>query len=148
MIHSRILEHLLDDCGFAGTSTGLISVEALQSKIKKARKEIVSNLDNTSLEHPVPYRVLATHCLSRKKPLDEETFIALWLNNLFTTIVTARQNRMLIKFQSDFKIGDCWRKMYERAGVMLVDDPDFRNNQTRIKFGLEPSKKGRKKNAK
>jgi hypothetical protein len=146
--HIRMLECMLEENGFRGISTGLISIEAFETKLKKARGESISNMDNTSLEHPVPYRILATHCLKRDTPLSEEVFIALWLNNLITAIVTKKQNWMLIKFQSDFKIGDDWKEMYAKAGIILMVDPSFNNNDVRKQYGLEPIKRGRKKNAK
>lgn len=143
-LHARMIEHLLDDCGYRGISTSLISIEAFETKLKKARGESVSNLDNTSLEHPIPYRVLASHCLNRSKPLSEKAFVDLWLNYLITTIVTVKQNRMLIKFQSEFNIGDDWEEMYKRAGIILMEDPDFRNSDVRKQYGLKQIKRGRK----
>ena len=147
-IRIRILECILDECKFSGKSTRLISIEALESKLKKARGQTLSNLDSLSLEHPIPYRVIATSCLDRETPLTLDEFVKLWRDNLVTTIVTRKQNWALIKFQSMFKLGDCWKKMYKTAGVKLVQDPDLRNNDIRKQYDFQPINRGRKKNAK
>lgn len=145
----RMLECAVNEAGINGTSTKLISVEALESKIKKAKGEFVSSLDNVSLEHPVTYRVLAEHCLSQETLMSYDQFIQVWEYNLVTTIVTARQNKMLIKHQKNFKLGDSWHEMYaKQAKIKLVADPDLRNDNVRAQFGLPPIQRGRKKNDK
>jgi len=144
----RMLECAVDEAGIKGTDLKLISVKALESKIKQARGESVSNLDKESLEHPITYRVLAKHCLNQDEPLSMDDFISFWLDNLVFVTVTSRQNFILKDFQKNFKFGDCWKKMYKRAGIVLVDDVDLRNNDTRMEYGLKPIQRGRKKGIK
>lgn len=143
---SRMIECSINEAGLNGTSTNLISIEALESKIKKAKKIPVSNLDNVSLEHPITFKVLALHALNRSKPLTFNNYIKLWQDNLITTIVTAKQNKALIKYQKMFKFGvDCWKKMYKQAGIILVENPDLRNEYTRKHYGLQKINRGRKR---
>ena len=143
---SRLLECSVNEAGIHGTKTGMVSIEALESKIKKAKKQFVSNLDNVSLEHPITYKVIALHTLNRKSPMNKEEYVNLWQDNLITTIVTSKQNKALIKFQKDFQFGvDCWKKMYKRAGINLVEDVDLRNDYVREKYGLPQIQRGRKR---
>lgn len=143
---SRMLECSINEAGLNGQSTNLISVEALESKIKKAKKLFVSNLDNVSLEHPITFKVIALYALNKRKPMSFEDYISLWRDNLVTTIVTSKQNKALIKFQKTFVFGvDCWKKMYKKAGIVLVDNPDLRNNAVRKQYGLAAINRGRKK---
>ena len=143
---SRLLECSVNEAGLNGLKTGLISVEALETKIKKAKKQFVSNLDNISLEHPITFKVLALHSLNRKNPLPFNDYIKLWEDNLVTTFVTAKQNKALIKFQKNFVLGvDCWKEMYKKAGIDLVPDVDLRKDHVRVQYGMLPIKRGRKR---
>ena len=143
---SRLLECSVNEAGFNGLKTGLISIEALDTKIKKAKKQFVSNLDNISLEHPITFKVLALHALKRKTPLCFDQYFKLWEDNLVTTFVTSKQNKALIKFQKDFVLGvDCWKQMYKKAGIKLVENVDLRKDSVRIQYGMTPINRGRKK---
>ena len=143
---SRMVECATNEASLNGTITGLISIEALDSKIKKAKGEPITNLDNQSLEHPITYKVLALVALNRDAPMSFDEFLSLWLDNLITTVVTKRQNELLKKYQENFVLGvDCWKKMYERAGIKLVKNINLNNNDDRAQHGLGPSKRGRRK---
>lgn len=141
---SRILECSVNEAGLNGEKTGMISTEALVTKVKKAKKELIHHLDNLSLEHPITFKTLALHALKKTKPMTYEDYINLWEDNLVTTVVTSRQNKALIKFQKNFIFGvDCWKKMYEDAGIKLIRNPDFRSDYERRQYGLPSIKRGR-----
>lgn len=143
---SRLVECAANEASLNGTITGLISIEALDSRIKIEKGESVEYLDNLSLEHPITYKVLALVALNKDTPMPFDEFLSLWLDNLITTVVTKRQNQLLKKYQENFVLGvDCWKKMYERAGIKLVKNINLGNNDDRAQYGLGPSKKGRPK---
>lgn len=64
-----------------------------------------------------------------------DQFLSLWLDNLITTVVTKRQNQILKKYQENFVLGvDCWKEMYEQAGIKLTANPDFRSKATKQQY--------------
>jgi hypothetical protein len=60
-----------------------------------------------------------------------------WFTNLVTTITTANENMRLKHFQKDFVFGvDCWKEMYETAGVELIEMPMLNTSKAKKQYGI------------
>lgn len=133
----RQVESTMREAGFNGTSTGLISVKYLETIIAEKKQLPVSNKARRALEHPITYTNLALYCLTLDKKLSFDEYLKIWFDNLITTCTTNEENQHLRKFQKDFKFGvDCWKKMYQDAGIELIERPNFRRKDVKEKYGI------------
>lgn len=133
----RQVEAMVRESGFNGNSTGLISEAALETVINQ-KKGIKPNKDNrTALEHPITYTNVALYCLNNETLLSYDGYFNVWFDNLVTTVTTNEENYRLTKFQKNFEFGvDCWKKMYEEAGIKLVEKPMLRTNEAKSQYGI------------
>lgn len=133
----RQVESTVREAGFNGHNTGLISEAALETVIQQM-KGIKPTKDNrTALEHPITYTNIAMYCLTVKQKLSFKDYFDVWFNNLITTITTNEENMRLKNHQKQFTFGvDCWKEMYEAAGIKLIEKPDFRSHDEKRKWGL------------
>jgi hypothetical protein len=133
----RQVEAMVRESGFNGNPTGLISEAALETVINH-KKGIKPNKDNrTALEHPVTYTNVALHCLNNETLLSYDDYFNVWFDNLVTTITTNEENYRLTKFQKNFEFGvDCWKKMYEEAGIKLVERPRLMSKSEKRRYGI------------
>lgn len=133
----RQIEGSVREAGFNGVNTGLISAAAWKSVIDKKRGELISNEDRVAKEHPITHKNVALHCLSQPTKLPFNDYFDVWFNNLVTVQTTNRENQRLRKFQSTFRLGvDCWKKMYEDAGIMLMERPKLNNKAAKREWGI------------
>lgn len=137
---------ITEQVGFKGLKTGLISEEALATVIKKRNDESYPNKKRLSLEHPITHRVIALACLNNPTKLEYDEYFAFWFNTLVTTITTSEENQRLRDYQDRFVLGvDCWKEMYERAGITLVEMPPLGTNEDKSKHGINIKRKSRVK---
>lgn len=137
---------ITEQVGFKGLKTGLISEEALSTEIKNRNDESYPTKKRKSLEHPITHRVIALACLNRPTKLGYDEYFAFWFDTLITTITTSEENQRLRDYQKVFVLGvDCWREMYERAGIILVEIPPLGTNEDKSKHGINVKKKSRVK---
>lgn len=134
----RQVESTVREAGFNGTPTGLISEAALETVINQ-KKGIQPTKDNrTALEHPITYTNVAMHCITMPSKLSFEEYFNVWFDNLVTTITTNEENMRLKKFQSEYTFGvDCWKEMYEAAGIKLIEKPVLRTNEAKRQWGIK-----------
>lgn len=133
----RQIESSVREAGFNGKSTGLISVKAFETVIKQKKGLSISKDERLALEHPVTHKNIALHCLNSPAKLSFEEFFAVWIENLVTTYTTNEENQGLRKFQSKFTFGvDCWKKMYEDAGIVLMERPKLNTKVAKQKYGI------------
>ena len=133
----RQVESMVREAGFNGKKTGLISEAALETVINE-KKGIEPGKDNrTATEHPVTYTNIALYCLNSKFKLSYKEYFDIWFDNLITTETTSEENQRLKAFQKDFKFGvDCWKQMYEDAGIKLVERPRLMSNDEKRQYGI------------
>ncbi len=132
----RQVEAMVREGGIRGKSTGLISEAALETLIALKKGEPIARGARIATEHPITYKVVSLYALGRDEPLGREEYEQLWLDALITTETTSDENQMLKNSQSVFSYGDCWKQMYEDAGVKLVSKPSFRTNAVKQQYGL------------
>ena len=133
----RQVESTMREAGFNGKATGLISVKALETIVAQKKNQQISNNTRTALEHPITYTNLALYCLTLDKKLSFDEYLKIWFDNLITTVTTNEENQHLRRFQKDFRFGiDCWKKMYEAAGIELIEKPNFRRKDVKQKYGI------------
>ena len=133
----RQIESSVREAGFNGKSTGLISEKAFLTVIKQKKGLPIGKDERLALEHPVTHKNIAMHCLSFPQKLSFEEFFAIWIENLVNTYTTNEENQGLRKFQSKFTFGiDCWKKMYEEAGIVLMERPKLNTKAAKQKYGI------------
>lgn len=133
----RQVESTLREAGFNGNPTGLISEAALETVINQKKGIEPTKKTRTALEHPVTYTNVAMYCLTQPKKLTQMQYFKVWSDNLVTTITTNEENQRLRAYQSKFNFGvDCWKEMYENAGIKLVEKPTLRTNDAKRQYGI------------
>lgn len=133
----RQVESTLRESGFNGNPTGLISEAALETVVNQKKGIQPTKMTRTALEHPITYTNVAMHCLSQPTKLSFDDYFKVWADNLVTTITTNEENQRLRSYQSDFNFGvDCWKEMYENAGIKLVEKPILRTNEVKRQYGI------------
>ena len=133
----RNLEASVEETGIRGQYTGLISAQALESKVKKSNKEELSKKESISTEHPITYRNIAKYLLELSEKPTAEYYFNFWLNNLITVKTTFEENIMLKDYQASFNIiKDDWKKMYKKAGVILLEEPKFNSFEVKKEYGV------------
>jgi len=89
------------------------------------------------LEHPITHKNIAMHCVNSPTKLTFEEFFNVWFENLVTTYTTNEENQGLRKFQSNYVFGvDCWKKMYEDAGIVLMQRPKLNTKAAKRQYGI------------
>jgi len=133
----RNLETSIEETGIKGQYTGLISEQALKSKVKKYNGGELSKKESISTEHPITYRNIAKHLLELQERPTAEYYFNFWLSNLITVKTTFEENLMLKDYQSGFNImRDDWKKMYKKAGIDLVEEPKFNSFEVKREYGV------------
>ena len=133
----RNLEASVEETGIRGQYTGLISAQALVSKVKKSNKEELSKKESISTEHPITYRNIAKYLLELSEKPTAEYYFNFWLSNLITVKTTFEENIMLKDYQASFNIiKDDWKKMYKKAGVILLEEPKFNSFEVKKEYGV------------
>ena len=133
----RQVESTLRESGFNGNPTGLISEAALETVINQKKGIEPTKQTRTALEHPVTYTNVAMYCLTHPEKLSFDEYFKVWEDNLVTTITTNEENQRLRWHQSKFVFGvDCWKEMYEAAGIKLIEKPVLRTNEAKRKYGI------------
>ena len=133
----RQVEATVREAGFNGKPTGLISETALQTMINQMKGIKPTKYNRTAIEHPVTYTNVAMHILAMKEKLSYEDYFQVWFDNLITNVTTNEENIRLKNLQKKYAFGiDCWKEMYEAAGIKLVVRPDFRSTDEKRKWGL------------
>jgi hypothetical protein len=133
----RQIEGMLTEAGFRGNKTGLVSKAALETIINKKKGIKPVGGQRTAVEHPITHKNVAEHILSLPHTLSFQDYIDLWFTNLVTTITTADENMRLKHFQKDFVFGvDCWKEMYETAGVELIETPKLNTSKAKKQYGI------------
>lgn len=134
----RKLETSTEESKIYGKDTGLMTEEALERYIQ-VKKKLMTMIDaRLSKEHPVTYRNISKYCLEQDVILSADQFFKSWFDNLVIVRTTREQNEMLKDFQKDFIFPrDCWKEMYEKAGLKLVKKPDFRRVDVCDYYGVE-----------
>lgn len=129
---------ITEQVGFKGVKTGLVSEEGLQTIIKMRNKEKIPTEKRKSTEHPITHRVVSLHCLNRPVKLEYDEYFELWFNTLITTFTTSEENQRLKDYQETFMLGvDCWKEMYQRAGIVLVEMPPLATLEDKKKYGIK-----------
>lgn len=133
----RNVECSIEEAGINGKYVGLISEKAFQSKIKAYEGKKLTKKQSVSTEHPITYRNIAKHLLNQKEIPNAEQYFKFWLNKLIKVKTTFEENIGLREYQANFNImKDDWKKMYEKAGIKLVDDVNFKSNKVKEELGL------------
>jgi hypothetical protein len=133
----RQIEGAVTEAGFRGVRTGLISEKAWETVIYEKKGMVVGRKDRIAQEHPVTHKNVALYCLTQPRKLSFDEFYDVWFNNLVTTWTTNDENQRLRKFQSTFKFGvDCWKQMYENAGIVLMERPKLNTKAAKQKYGI------------
>ncbi len=133
----RQVESAVTQAGFNGVDTGLISVAAFKSIIDEKNGIALTKQTRVAKEHPVTHRNIALHCLTTPAKLEYDEYFKVWFNNLIITHTTNEENQCLRKFQSNFRFGvDCWKKMYEEAGIELMERPKLNTKEAKMKHGV------------
>lgn len=133
----RQIESSVREGGFNGKSTGLVSEKAFETIIKEKKGLPISKDERLALEHPVTHKNIAMHCINSPTKLSFDEYFDVWINNLVTTYTTNEENQGLRKFQSKFTFGvDCWKKMYEEAGIVLMERPKLNTKAAKQKYGI------------
>ena len=135
--HIRQVESSIGEAGINGVYSKLISVNAFESKIKKAKGKSLSKAKSISLEHPITYRNIAKHLLNKNKIPSKKEFFDFWLENLFIVKTTFEENVLLKEYQKNFDIvKDDWLDMYKKAKIKLMDDVDFKSHAVKKEYGI------------
>ena len=109
----------------------------MESKVKKSNKEELSKKESISTEHPITYRNIAKYLLELSEKPTAEYYFNFWLNNLITVKTTFEENIMLKDYQASFNIiKDDWKKMYKKAGVILLEEPKFNSFEVKKEYGV------------
>lgn len=133
----RQIESMLTEAGFRGNKTGLVSKAALETIINKKKGIKPVGGQRTAVEHPITHKNVAKHILTLPQTLSFQEYVDVWFTNLVTTITTADENMRLKHFQKDFVFGvDCWKEMYEAAGVKLVEMPKLNTKKAKKQYGI------------
>jgi hypothetical protein len=133
----RQVESTMREAGFNGVSTGLVSVKALETIVNEKKGIEPSRKTRQAIEHPITYTNIARFCLEADTKMTRDEYLKVWFDNLITTVTTNEENQYLRNFQENFRFGvDCWRKMYEAAGIQLVEKPNFRRNDVKRQYGI------------
>ena len=132
----RQIEATVGEAGFGGTNTGLISKSALETHVNEKKGIAPTRHSRKATEHPITPRVIADFILAQDRVLDFDEYFAVWFDNYVYTITTNDENQHLKKFQAEFKFGDCWKTMYEAAGIELVQFPNFRLKAVKQEYGI------------
>lgn len=133
----RQLETQAEELGVSEIKTGLISENALITKIREALhgKEHTKKKEALATEHPITKRSVAKFLLWGETQYSFEEYWAIWNNHLVTVITTNHENHSILQpLQQEFTFGECWKDLYERAGIKLYENPDFRNPATKQKW--------------
>lgn len=133
----RQVEIMLAEAGFRGVKTGLVSKAALETIINERKGILPVGKQRTAVEHPITHKNIAEYILSLPHTLSFEDYIDVWFANLVTTKTTAAENMRLKDFQEEFVFGvDCWKEMYENAGIELVEMPPLAKKEDKKKYGI------------
>lgn len=133
----RCLENDVKEAGIQGKFIGLISEEALNTKIKLAKGKKISIHEKPSTEHPITFRSIAKFLLESKRAFPEKKFFSTWLDNLIKVKTTRQENVMLIKYQQNFNfLKNDWKILYKKAGIKLTKDHNFNLASIRSKYGI------------
>lgn len=133
----RQVEATVNEAGFRGHSTKLISESAWQTVLNEKRGIEPSKGDRIATEHPITFTSISLHILNMDTRLSYDDYFAIWFDNLITTTTTNAENYRLKDHQKKFKFGvDCWKQMYENAGIKLMKKPLLRSHDDKRKWGL------------
>lgn len=133
----RQIEASVREGGFNGNTTGLISEKAFETIIKQKKGLPISKDERLALEHPITHKNIAMHCINSPTKLTFEQFFNVWFENLVTTYTTNEENQGLRRFQSNYVFGvDCWKKMYEDAGIVLMQRPKLNTKAAKRQYGI------------
>lgn len=133
----RQIESAVREAGFNGVETGLISEKAWATVIAEKKGESIGKGNRVAKEHPVTHKNIALHCLTQPTKLSFDEFYNVWFENLIVTYTTNEENQRLRKHQSNFRFGvDCWKKMYEDAGIVLMERPKLNTNAAKREWGI------------
>lgn len=126
-----------ESAGFNGVSTGLISMNALQTIINQKNGIHPTSQTRLATEHPVTHKNVAEYILNDLPELNKEEYFDVWESHLVTTVTTNQENQYLKNFQSEFNIKeDCWKEMYSKAGIELIERPNFRLKSVKEYYGV------------
>jgi hypothetical protein len=133
----RQVEATVNEAGFRGHSTKLISEAAWQTVLNEKRGIEPSKGDRVATEHPITFTNVALFILNLEDKLSYDDYFAVWFNNLITTTTTNAENYRLKDYQKNFKFGiDCWKQMYENAGIKLMERPRVMSHDEKREWGL------------
>ena len=132
----RQIEALVGEAGFRGVDTRLISKNALDTLVNEKKGVSPTRHNRIAVEHPITPRVIVDYILQLDHVLSFEEFYDVWFNNYVYTKTTNEENQYLKKFQANFEFGDCWKKMYQAAGIELVERPNFQLKAVKQQYGL------------
>lgn len=133
----RQVEGTVRETGFNGTSTGMISKAAWQTILNSKKGIQPTKANRTALEHPITYTNIATYILNKENKLSYEEYFKVWFDTLITTITTNEENQSLRKRQANFEFPrDCWKKMYEDAGIELMERPRLMSHEEKRQWGV------------
>lgn len=134
----RQLEIQAEEIGISETKTGLISENALVTRLQQnlwGTKHRTEKGNALATEHPITKRCIAKFLLWDQTLYSFDEYWAIWNNHLITTVTTNDENRKILQpLQQQFKFGDCWKLLYERAGIKLLENPNLRNPGIKAKW--------------
>lgn len=134
----RQVETTVREAGFNGVTTGLISVAAWKSVIDEKNGIELTKHTRVAKEHPVTHKNIALYCLTTSTKLNFDDYFKVWFDNLVITYTTNEENQRLRKHQSNYRFGvDCWKKMYEDAGIELMVRPKLNTKAAKIAHGVK-----------
>ncbi len=134
----RQTENAVREAGFNGVDTGLISVNAWATIINEKNGVTPTKQTRVAKEHPVTHKNIALHCLEYSSKLEFDQYFDIWFDNLITTYTTNEENQRLRNFQSKYSFGvDCWKQMYENAGIKLMERPKLNTKAAKIQHGVK-----------
>lgn len=127
----RQLEVQAEEMGVSETRTGLISEEALKTKVKQYLygKSSIKKTEALATEHPITKRSVAKFLLWTDQTFDFDEYWAVWNNHLITVVTTNHENHSILQpLQQNFVFGvDRWEDVYAKACIVLHNNPDFRS---------------------
>lgn len=133
----RQVEATVNEAGFRGHPTGLISKAAWQTVLNEKRGIEPGKADRIATEHPITFTNLALHILNMETKLSYDDYFNVWFDNLITTTTTNAENQRLKEHQKNFNFGvDCWEQMYENAGIKLMKRPRMMSHDEKREWGL------------
>jgi hypothetical protein len=132
----RQVESMVRESGWNGQRSGLISEAALETIILEKQGTKPTAQSRTATEHPIPPRVLADYLIDSDDMLSVDEFWEFWFTRYVFTTTTNEENQRLKKFQAEVTINDDWIEMYKKAGIKMVERPDFRKKAVREQYGV------------